>query len=332
MSKKTTSEPTPPADANASGADKKGYKHLRYEEVPIHKLTKHPLAEMMPTSKEDRKRLLEDIQSHGQLDAVIVNERYQIMDGCTRWDIEKELKHDTIRCQIVADADPRDVLVSKATTGRVQTTGSRLLIMMYAHKEEVLTAANISEGLRDDPSATAESVIADLPAGKRAAAAAAWKEWNTDAIRARIKCSDEDINLARALLLAKLTHVLPPMKAFNDEPKELDSTNPDDVAVIDAVDKAYKGVLSGETPIRRWKASLGGIIPTAGGQGKAETNHSELCLRAMKSLKTAFSNWTKVKSSYIPTLEKHWKEIMADVPVNLEALLVSEARRRNSKI
>lgn len=308
------------------------YKVLGYKEIAVGELKPHPLAKL-PTSEEDLVSLRKDIEQKGQLDALIVNEKHQILDGCTRWAIAKELGHPTIRCQIVADADPRDVVVSKATTGRKQTTGSRLLITLYANAEAVLIAADCGQALMADPKLTVQDVLLGYKAVQRKAVADAIEHWSPEAIAERMGVSDKDVKLAIALLRAKMRHELPPdLKAAENFDGPLDPAKEEDAHVLAVVDGIYDGVLDGSTPIRRWKAALGGKLPTSNGQGKAETNHGDLCRRALISLTTAFSNWKKVKPLAFPEVESRWKAVLAVVPEHLEDLLVAEARRRNSKI
>ena len=107
----------------------------------------------------------------------------------------------------------------------------------------------------------------------------------------------------------------------------------------DAATKAvWKKVLSGETPVGRWKAAIGGIKKTLG-EPRKDTNYINLANRAVASLRTVWANWDyipgadrgKIAEALAATIcgcmDKGWNEAPAAVIADIESAL----NRKNKK-
>lgn len=188
-------------------------------------------------------------------------------------------------CLVVACDDPRALALHINSAGRKRTTGSRVLCYLLANKDKVMEAYELTnQGL---PSRDGRP----LKNQSRNEIPEEMKPWTIAGISKRLGCSDKDVAMALELICCRDTLTYPSRATFG---RHAVGEKMKDSGDIEALDKAYTGVMCGRTPVRRWAAAFAGRS-TNDGKGKADTDYGRLADRTSTSLIGVFENWGRIQ-------------------------------------
>lgn len=243
------------------------YEILDFSMIETRLLSPHPDALAYPSDEDDRASLDASIEGVGVLEPLAVvpaGKGWLVIDGCGR--LEDALRRGTVAlpCLTVSCDSPREFAAHKNAMGRKRSTGSRVLCYLMANIKAVIEAA--------------EAVQSHDRTGKMQELPPRLKPWTTREIARRLKVSDKDVVLAVQLAVCQTQGVDPDDAALDEAARE-------------SLDAVFTSVMCARTPVRRWKAALGGKRVPAEGCGKAATDHRALALRTVASLRTVFAGW-----------------------------------------
>jgi len=297
-----------------------------FKMLPIGKLMPHPLADAFPRDAEDQRALDASVGDEGILAPIHVLEEqaedgaWQVVDGVTRLLAAKMAERGAgseqkLPCLLVRTNNVEAYVLHLNSARRRVTTGTRVLAYLACHKEQVLQAYEEN----CDPEATGAM------GGRGKKALSRDGAFSAEAIAGRLGVSDKDVNAAIGLLRAKELGLAPEQKYGGDGTPErvLKPGVKADEEVMGKIRAQYLQVLGGVSPVRRWRAALGGAAATAG-KARAETNLPDLLLRAATSMRTVFANWAKVEWESVKArecVENRVVDVLATMPEFMRAYL-----------
>jgi hypothetical protein len=252
-------------------------------------------------SDEDDREVVKASQGDvGTLQPLIVSDNgdgsYSVLDGLGRLDgarqrVDSEGRPDPIPelpCLVVECDDPRSLALHINSAGRKRSTGSRILCFLLANQELVMRAREAVDqgGLKSRD-------CRPLEKGKsRNEIPDALKPWTIAGISGRLGVSNKDVQMALELMICRDTLTYPSRATFGRY--AVGESMKGDDGSVEALDKAFVGVMCGRTPVRRWAAAFAGRA-TNDGKGKADTDYAMLADRTATSLLGAFENWHKAQ-------------------------------------
>ena len=267
------------------------YTIKEFRMIPVNRLFPGDAAAQFASDDDDREAVKTSQDDVGTLQPLIVRDAqesgWEVLDGLGR--LKAAIEHDpepieALPCLVVECDNPRDLALHINSMGRKRTTGSRVLCFLLANKERVMAAydaASYASPSRDGHPPK-KGQAGDIPE--------ALKPWTIVGISRRLGVSDKDVQMALELMVCRDTLTYPSRATFGRFAVG-ESMRGDD-ASVEALDRAYTGVMCGRTPVRRWAAAFAGRASSEG-VGKAETDYAALAERTAVSLLSVFQNWTK---------------------------------------
>lgn len=251
------------------------------EMIAVDLLDPHPLANI-PMEDDDQHSIDTAIAELGCVGGVIVTHathdgrRRHILEGCHRVASARASGQTTVPCVIVDVADPRALIASFLSTGRRKGIGQRILTYLELHQEEVLAAHREANGGKANlkKGQCSSGVSRETPGNS---------EFTSEAIAERLQCSREDVLRGIELLRCQAENVTL-RTAYEPSVKA-------DAAYQELLAHARRKILSGATPIRRWKAALQGKLPPQDSDGKSPTDYQKRAISCIASLRNLFKNW-----------------------------------------
>jgi len=272
------------------------YTIKEFRMIPTEKLYPGEAASQFASDDDDRDVIATSQEEVGTLQPLIVCDefhdgRYCVLDGLGRLQgaITGSQESMELPCIIVECDDPRTLALYINSAGRKRTTGSRVLCFLLANKERVMqayeaTAYASKGGCRShDRHPLQKGSIGTVPDEL--------KPWTVKGISKRLRVSEKDVTGALDLMMCRETLTYPSRATVGRHAAGETMTDAED---IEALDKAYTGVMCGRTPVRRWAAAFAGRV-TNEGKGKADTDYAALAERTAASLFSVFENWGKAQ-------------------------------------
>ena len=258
--------------------------------IDLDQLEPHDYAERFwPEGEEvanDREAIFSSVAEMGGVENPLLvtpkenGDGYWVVDGCARLEGAKRAGLLSVKSRVrdMTLEEIQDTVFINNMVRRRFTAGQRVMRYLENHLTDVLDTAREN----------ADPAVRGAKGGRGNKAVVADHHFSREAIAARIGTSDKDVRAGIELLRCKV------------EGLKVRGTGADRrlVAVAgdnerDAIGNTYDSVIRGETPIRRWAASLGGKEATSG-KAKAPTNHPKLGIRSLKSVKTVFESWQQI--------------------------------------
>jgi hypothetical protein len=265
--------------------------------IHFEKLDPHPEAEAFPRGDDDQSSMNESVSELGIVTPLHVIQnaknpgRWFVIDGITRLkgaeeNLETELPCITCECDNVTEF----ILAANCERRKV-STGTRIMAYMLRHKDSILAADDYyGDGRFSDES---------ISKSKRVSAEQIeeFGRWTCLAIAQRLSVSDKDVRAAVELLRCHERRHIPEitMKGVTYKEREADFKDETDKSQFETVKSCMRGVLGGNTPIRRWRAGFSGRATTE--HGKDEVDYASLGFRSMTSLVTVFNAWVRINPS-----------------------------------
>lgn len=203
--------------------------------------------------------------------------KWWIVDGANRFKAHQKGVADLLPCVVIElapGATVRDLALECASVGRSRSAGQRIMVYLERHKEKVLEAAEkgqeLSKGGRS-PFAVSRDTATE------------YSGFDSISISKALGVSNKDTLLAIDLVKSHELRqgVAKREGALVEAGKKLEEGDPELVAI----DEAWAGVLAGTTPIRRWKAAVGGRAKTKS-VGRAETDVVKSGVECAKKFRT----------------------------------------------
>lgn len=272
--------------------DVKGFEWVHWKNLEVHPEAKVPIAE------NDAAALKASVQDNGMIQPLLViprdvipgkekathrgrvmehvppRHRFWIVDGANRFAAHKKGDADVMPCVVVElapGATVRDLALECASVGRSRSAGQRIMVYLERHKEKVLEAAE--KGCKATQFGSGLSRDTPGEIGK----------FSSDAIAKALGVSNKDTLLAIDLVKSHELRqgVAKREGALVEAGKKLEEGDPE----LAAIDEAWAGVLAGTTPIRRWKAAVGGRAKTKS-VGRAATDVVKSGVECAKKFRT----------------------------------------------
>jgi hypothetical protein len=274
-----------------------GYAIREYRVIPTAALEPGYDAGRFAADADDREAVRASMDDVGLLQPLIVTARgdggYTVLDGLGRLDAAKRREDEDgnpdpvpdLPCLVVDCGDPLALALHINSAGRKRSTGSRVLCYLLAHREQVMEAWRYTTG---------EAKCHMTPGSKRGSdrnqMPERLKPWGVKEVAKRLGVSNKDVQAAMELIACRETETYPSRATAG----EYTSGQPiEDVADLEALNKAYAGVICGRTPVRRWAAAFAGRATTED-KGKADTRHWSVAERGATMLRTAFEAWPQI--------------------------------------
>ena len=298
----------------------------RPEDLAVHPEAKVPIAE------EDREALEKSVKDGGVIQPLLVTraptlgkqkggglppaKRWWIVDGANRY---RALTHEEkIPCVVVETDSVRDLALECASVGRSRSAGQRIMVYLERHKEEVLQAAEKGQELAKggrSPFAVSRDTATDS------------KGFSSEEIAKALGVSKQDTLLAIDLLNCheRREGVTSVVGGLREEGRKLEEGDPE----LKAIDEAWAGVLAGRTPIRRWKAAVGGRSTTKDVQ-RSETNVVKSGVECAKKFKTFGGKaWERIPLEDRILVLDAFRQVAELVPKEVLEVLHGEWERRH---
>ena len=280
----------------------------KMERIALADCKPHADAEAYSASSEDRAALSNSINESGLLSPIAVipgedggmateghpardkedskrttaRKTWYVIDGIGRLNalMAAGVKETDAQVFDLGDLSVAEFVVCKNAMMRKVTTGTRVMAYLKCHEREVLAAA--------DPEKYKARPLNGR--GRRVNAVshetASNKGWSAKEIAERIGVSKNDVLAGIELLKAT---------AESGEERTASVQQQGGGPKYEQMDlfETAEAVLRGETPIRRWKAAAGGKVSKVG--GKAAADYDGIAVRTVRSLRSVWENWQKVK-------------------------------------
>lgn len=261
--------------------DVKGFEWVHWKNLEVHPEAKVPIA------AEDADALASSVEENGMIQPLLVipreekttkgrnngGKRFWIVDGANRFAAYKggEKVMPCVVVELAPGATVRDLALECASVGRSRSAGQRIMVYLERHKEKVLEAAE--KGCK----------ATQFGSGQSRDRAGEIGEFSSKGIAKALGVSDKDTLLAIDLVKSHELRqgVAKREGALVEAGKKLEEGDPELVAI----DEAWAGVLAGTTPIRRWKAAVGGRAKTKS-VGRAETDVVKSGVECAKKFRT----------------------------------------------
>jgi len=287
-----------------------GFRILRYEEIAVGLLDKHPVAESYPRGDDDDRSVGTSVDDNGVFQPLTVLDgvdHYDVLDGCTRLDAARKAGLEKVPCIVVECADVERLVLNVNASRRKVSTGTRVLAYITLHKDRVLKASAIAEDPRTT-GAMARGVSRDTPFDQKLL-----HDWNPVAIGERLGASHMDVIKAIELLRCKEHRLCPAHNVGTDVKRERrleEHSDEEDAKVGKMIDACYLRVLAGDTPVRRWKARFGSHAAAPADGGKATTDWHGVAMRSMASLPNAFGHIGEMTREQRREVLDRWDKVL----------------------
>ncbi len=257
------------------------YKVKAFYEIAKTRLEVHPEAKI-PIAEEDAAALKRSVVEDGMIQPLLVILRdkrqgtWWIVDGANRFHAawSDVTAFPCVEIELAPGATVRDLALECASVGRSRSAGQRIMVYLERHKEKVLEAAEkgqeLSKGGRS-PFAVSRDTATETSG------------FDSISISKALGVSNKDTLLAIDLVKSHELRqgVAKREGALVEAGKKLEEGDPE----LAAIDEAWAGVLAGTTPIRRWKAAVGGRAKTKS-VGRAETDVVKSGVECAKKFRT----------------------------------------------
>ena len=278
----------------------KGFEWVHWTNLEVHPEAKVPIAE------EDAAALKTSVEDNGMIQPLVVilrevipaktvskrggkvmekvpaRKRFWIVDGANRFATCKKKEDDVLPCVVVETDSVRDLALECASVGRSRSAGQRIMVYLERHKAEVLQAAEKGqERAKNGGSFSPQS---------RDRGEEIW-DFSSRGIAQTLGVSDKDTLLAIDLLKSheRREGVATVVGGLREEGRKLEEGDPE----LKAIDEAWAGVLAGRTPIRRWKAAVGGKRTTKDVQ-RAAVSWYDVGKKGLVSLRGVGEHWDEL--------------------------------------
>ena len=314
----------------------KGFEWVHWTDLEVHPEAKVPIAE------EDAAALKTSVEDNGMIQPLVVilrevipaktvskrggkvmekvpaRKRFWIVDGANRFATCKKKVDDVLPCVVVETDSVRDLALECASVGRSRSAGQRIMVYLERHKEEVLQAAEKGQELAKggrSPFAVSRDTATDS------------KGFSSEEIAKALGVSKQDTLLAIDLLNCheRREGVTSVVGGLREEGRKLEEGDPE----LKAIDEAWAGVLAGRTPIRRWKAAVGGRSTTKDVQ-RSETNVVKSGVECAKKFKTFGGKaWERIPLEDRILVLDAFRQVAELVPKEVLEVLHGEWERRH---
>lgn len=290
------------------------YQVIGFERLAVGDLVPHPEAAKIPIDAADREYLRDMIRAQGVRVPLLVTAQAspsgsrQVLDGCNRLEIAREVSEaSTVPCLLVETNDPAGLATMCAITGRSRCTGQRILYWLEEHREMVLKVAEMEGDLhtriarlkRPAGHVTGREIIGEFA------------DFTSEAIAKKLHVSDKDVR--NGIDLLRQAAEVEAMVAGTDKPA---AAAAEKTAATLATMRLR--ILSGTTPIRRWKAAAAG--KRADQCGKSDADYAQVAVDAVKSLQNAIRHWRELSTDDRSSIEKRMRALAAELPEALKAI------------
>lgn len=266
------------------------YRIIGFDWFEKEELAPHPEAEL-PMAADDKLALKNSIEEGGMIQPLLVLDKpakadgpLLVVDGCNR--LESAAAGEKLPCVLIECDNVREVALECLGTGRRRSTGQRILAFLEMHKREVLKAAELGAVA---VAGNSSGVSRETPK-----ISGVFANFTSEAIAETLSVSRQDVLLAIDLLecLERKRTASVRVGSLVTPSRELDLADKADKSYFESLKLNHARVLAGSTPIRRWKAALGGKVATA--EGRPEIDYAELFREGLHHLRTASKHWQDV--------------------------------------
>lgn len=307
---------------------------IEFREIAIDRLMPHPLAEAFPRDGEDQTSVNLSVGDQGILAPLHVlaanrDGKYLVIDGVTRllaaMVTERGRGTDQkLPCLLVECDDVATYVMHTNGSRRRVSTGTRVLAYITCHKDAVLAAAAMAGGRVLNMRGSVNGMESNLSKASREAFGGGKgpEGWSAETISERLGVSRDDVRSAIELLRCKELRRSPEMKVGAALMPEaaIDLDKPSGKLLADTIDAQYLKVLGGTSPVRRWKAALGGAVATKG-MARAQIKYGDLALRTLTSLTTVCDHWSELSHREQELVETEWCALVPKLPAILRQIM-----------
>ena len=298
----------------------------RPEDLAVHPEAKVPIAE------EDREALEKSVKDGGVIQPLVVipapalgkqkggglppAKRWWIVDGANRFKALQKVEK--IPCVVVETDSVRDLALECASVGRSRSAGQRIMVYLERHKEKVLEASEKGQEIK-------KGYFGSTAVSRDTAAES--KGFSSEEISKALGVSKKDTLLAIELLKSheRREGVSSVVGGLREDGKKLAEGS----AELKAIDETWAGVLAGTTPIRRWKAAVGGRAKTKEVQRSA-TNVVKSGVECAKKFRTFGGKaWEKIPLEDRILVLDEFRRVAELVPKEVLEVLHGEWERRH---
>lgn len=238
-------------------------------------LAPHPEAKM-PIDEQDKTAIQISMEETGIIQPLLVvadgKEKYLIIDGVNRFDRGVDSGRSTFPCLLVRAPDVRHVVYECLASHRKCSTGQRILAYIAQHKREVLEAHTEFSKKGNEFTKVSRETLADDP----------FLKYSAQSISDRLQCSRQDVLCGIELFKA--------MEGEHPKP----------------VEEQFSRILSGSSPIRRWRAAVAGAANK--GKERAEADYTRLLMNAATTLANGFKAWSDLNWKQYEPERPHFQE------------------------
>ena len=310
-----------------------GFEWVHWRDLEVHPEAKVPIAE------EDAAALKASVEDNGMIQPLLVipreepkkgkkkaggtpaPRRFWIVDGANRYASYKggEKAMPCVVVKLAPGATVRDLALECASVGRSRSAGQRIMVYLERHKEKVLEAAEKGQEVKKGYFGSA-AMSRDT--------AAETSGFDSISISKALGVSNKDTLLAIDLVKSHELRqgVAKREGALVEAGKKLEEGDPE----LAAIDEAWAGVLAGTTPIRRWKAAVGGRAKTKAVQ-RAETDVVKSGVECAKKFRTFGGKaWGKIPMEDRVLILDAFRKVRELVPDEVLTVLRAEWEDRES--
>ncbi len=260
------------------------------------KLTRHPDAET-PIGQDELLALTESVRERGLIDPILVNDKDQVLDGCSRLEAALQAGLDEVPVTVVHCEDVR-ALASDSLIGRMRSKSQRVLAWVLKQAADATVAWDIRRQVpvQDSakPTAVADSAKKHYPDLKPAEVVRLLDTYTPSAIAAKLSLSEDYAASALQLVACIRLKLKVSTDATGKTRYTAMTSSKADQAYLEQLHQAMDNILRGDAQVTRWRAGLAGATATKD-QRKAETNVPKVFMQASTSLvKTVFPSWAKL--------------------------------------
>lgn len=306
----------------------------RPEDLAVHPEAKVPIAE------EDREALEKSVKDGGVIQPLLVTpapslgkqkggglppaKRWWIVDGANRY--RALTQEEKIPCVVVETDNVRDLALECASVGRSRSAGQRIMVYLERHKEEVLAASEKGKEFSQGASLKKGQMMIKGGSAVSRETAEEIKGFSSEEIAKALGVSRQDTLLAIDLLRSHEHRegVATVVGGLREEGRKLEEGDPE----LKAIDEAWAGVLAGRTPIRRWKAAVGGKRTTKEVQ-RAEIRWVLVGRDGLTKVRNALGgHWENLSLDERLELLEMAREVAAELPREVREVLAGGAARK----
>ena len=240
--------------------------------------------------------------------------RFWIVDGANRFAAHQKGDADVLPCVVVEleeGASVRDLALECASVGRSRSAGQRIMVYLERHKAEVLQAAEKGREATQFGSVRSRDRTEEI------------RDFSSRGIAQTLGVSDKDTLLAIDLLKSheRREGVSSVVGGLREEGRKLEEGDPE----LKAIDEAWAGVLAGRTPIRRWKAAVGGKRTTKDVQ-RAAVSWYDVGKKGLVSLRGVGEHWDELPMEDRMELLQLAREVAAELPREVREVFAGAVR------